>query len=96
MSGNQTKGKRRKLAQAAENSSQWLTAQHQAWLDDKKDAASGERFSVALDGWAEMERSLRLVYNYEGCIFGPDQRCPEDAPVTCDGCRGQEIHWRNG
>ena len=68
--------------------SRWLTAQHQAWLDDKEDAASDERVSVALDGWDEMERSLRLVYDYEGCVFGPDQRCPEDAPVTCDFCVG--------
>ena len=68
--------------------SRWLTAQHQAWLDKKQGAASDERFSVALDAWAEMERSLRLVYDYQGCIFGPDQRCPEDAPVRCDGCLG--------
>ena len=66
----------------------WLTAQHKAWLDDKKDAAGDERFSVALAAWDEMERSLRMVYNYEGCIFGVDQRCPQDALVTCDGCLG--------
>jgi hypothetical protein len=66
--------------------SQWLTAQHQAWLDSKPDAASDERFSVALAAWGEMERSLRLVFGYEGCVFGPDQRCPYDAPVICDSC----------
>jgi len=68
--------------------SQWLTAQHQAWLDDEKVAATDERFSVALYGWDEMERSLRLVYGYEDCIFGAGQRCPGSAPVRCDGCRG--------
>ena len=74
------------LMERLQAGSQWLTAQHQAWLDDEKGAASDERFSAALDGWAEMERSLRLVYSYQGCIFGADQRCPQDAPVTCDGC----------
>ena len=68
--------------------SQWLTAQHQAWLGNKEDVASDERFSVALDGWGEMERSLRRVYGNGGCIFGSDQRCPQNAPVWCDGCRG--------
>ena len=68
--------------------SRWLTAEHQGWLDDKEDAASDERFSVALAAWDEMERSLRRVYGNEGCIFGSDQRCPQNAPVWCDGCRG--------
>jgi hypothetical protein len=36
--------------------------------------------------WDEMERFPRLVYGYEGCIFGPDQRCPEDALARCDFC----------
>ena len=66
--------------------SRWLTAEHQAWLEDRKDAASDERFSVALDAWAGMERSLRLVYGYQGCVFGPSGRCPADAPVSCDRC----------
>jgi hypothetical protein len=46
------------------NGQKWLTAQHQAWLDSKPDAASDERFSVALATWSEMERSLRLVFGY--------------------------------
>ena len=70
------------------NGSQWLTAQHAAWLDDAPDAATDERFSVALSAWAEMERSLRMVYDYQDCIFGAAARCPEDAPVQCDFCVG--------
>ena len=70
------------------NGSQWLTVQHQAWLDHEKEAASDERFSVALDGWAEMERSLRMIYDYQGCIFGVGRECPGSAPARCDGCRG--------
>ena len=58
------------------------------WLDGAPKASSDERFILALDGGAEMERCLRLVYGYGGCIFSSDQRCPHDAPVTCAGCRG--------
>lgn len=66
--------------------SQWLTDQHQAWLEGRPDAASDERFSAALAAWGEMERSLRLVFDYRGCVFTPDQRCPEDATIICDFC----------
>jgi hypothetical protein len=66
--------------------SRWLTAQHLAWLEDKQDAVGDDRFSVALAAWDEMERSLRMVFGYEGCVFGPDRRCPDDAPATCDYC----------
>ena len=65
-----------------------LTPSTRPGLDDKKDAASDERFSVALAAWAEMEQSLRAVYGYEGCIQGPDQQCPQDVLVTCDLCVG--------
>ena len=64
----------------------WLTAHHQAWLDAKPDAACDERFSQSLAAWDEMERSLRAVYGYEGCVQGPDQRCPEVAALVCDSC----------
>ena len=64
----------------------WMDAQHQAWIDGKPDAATDERFSTALEGWDFLERKLRHEYGYEGCIFGPGQHCPEDAPVRCDAC----------
>jgi hypothetical protein len=78
------------LLSRLQSGSHWLTAQHQAWLEGKPDAANDERFSVALAAWTEMERSLRQVFGYEGCICGPDQRCPEDAPVTCNFCMEME------
>jgi hypothetical protein len=65
--------------------SRWLTDQHLAWVEGKG-AASDERFSAALEAWDLMERLLREVYGYDGCIFGPDRRCPDDAPVICDFC----------
>jgi hypothetical protein len=64
----------------------WLTSQHKAWLEGKRTAVSDERFSAALEAWDLMERSLRMVFGYEGCVFGPDRRCPEAAPVVCDFC----------
>ncbi|MFQ6026920.1 MAG: hypothetical protein ACE5Q6_05320 [Dehalococcoidia bacterium] len=79
--------------------SRWLTAQHRAWMDAAPDAASDERFSVALATWDEMERSLRLVFGYEGCVMGPDQHCPEDGLVVCDACRGASSvgqRWSHG
>jgi hypothetical protein len=75
------------LLSRLQSGSHWLTAQPQAWLEGRPDAASDERFSVALAAWTEMERSLRLVFGYEGCVFGPDQRCPDEAPVVCDFVR---------
>jgi hypothetical protein len=66
--------------------SQWLTTQHQTWLEGKPGTASHERFSVALAAWTEMEQSLRQVFGYEGCIFGPGGQCTDDAPAICDAC----------
>jgi hypothetical protein len=65
--------------------SNWLTVQHQAWLEGE--GVSDERFSAALAAWDSLERTLRQVYGYDGCIFGPDRRCPDDTPTTCDCCR---------
>ena len=75
-----------KLLSRLQAGTHWLTVQHQAWLDNKPLAANDERFSKALASWSEMERSLRVVYGYEGCVMGPGQRCPGDAPVICDAC----------
>jgi hypothetical protein len=65
---------------------QWLTREYQRWLVGDPQAATDERFSRALAGWDALERILRQLYEYQGCIFGPAQSCPEDAPVQCDGC----------
>jgi len=66
--------------------SHWLTAQHEAWLAGNVDAANDKRFSAALEAWDALERLLRTVFNFEGCIHGPSGRCPADAPVVCDFC----------
>ena len=66
--------------------SEWLTASHLAWVGGKPNAATDERVSTALAAWDELERDLRSAFGYEGCIFGPGERCPKDAPVSCDSC----------
>ena len=49
-----------------------------------------QRFSACLKGWDLMERTLRQVYGYEGCIFGPDESCPAQGPTHCDACVGRD------
>ena len=75
-----------KLLVRLRSGSIWLAAQHQAWVEDKTGAVSDERFSTALDAWDLLERTLRQVFGYEGCVFGPSSRCPAGAPVVCDFC----------
>jgi len=66
---------------------QWLTEQHCRWLREDPIASADDKFGHALASWTELEQVFRCT-GYEGCIFGPDQRCPEDAPLTCDCCVG--------
>ena len=65
--------------------SRWLTLQYQAWLDHERDAANDEEFSVVLATWTELEQELRES-GYQACIYGAQQRCPQNAPVRCDSC----------
>ena len=69
-----------------EAGSRWLAAQHQLWLADDPSAADDANFSEELAAWDSLERILRQVYHYQGCIFGPGQACPEDACAWCDPC----------
>ena len=64
----------------------WMEHQHRAWLNGQPGAETDKRFSVVLEGWDLLEKKLRQEYGYEGCVLGPDQRCPEEAPVRCDSC----------
>ena len=33
-----------------------------------------------------MERTLRSVYGFEGCVFGSDETCEDNGVVSCDAC----------
>ena len=75
------------LIERLRNGSQWLAQEHSLWLSEDPIASADDKFSHALASWTELERVFRCT-GYGGCIFGPDQRCPVDAPAKCDGCRG--------
>ena len=48
------------------------------------------KVSQSLAKWLELERLLRVLYEYEGCIFGDykgkAKLCPKDSPVKCSHC----------
>ena len=50
------------------------------------------KLTRSITKWHELERLLRNLYDYEGCIYsGVDMRdldgsCPEASPVKCGGC----------
>ena len=64
-----------------------LTEQHRLWLDGDANAWDDVTFSWALAGWNDIEKVLRQN-GYTDCIFGPGHACPEESPVSCDGCLG--------
>jgi hypothetical protein len=74
------------LLSRLQGGSEWFTAQHEAWLAGQPDAASDERFSSGVVAWASLEQTLRQVFGYQGCVFGPDRKCPGGATVVCDYC----------
>ena len=43
------------------------------------------KMSMAVHKWAELERMLRNLYEYEGCIMDSGS-CPEDSIVNCTAC----------
>ena len=68
--------------------SRWLTSQHEARLAGNAEGKNNERFSTCLESWELMERTLRNVYGYEGCIFGPGDTCPTASRTRCEACTG--------
>lgn len=69
-----------------ENGSRWLIEQHSFWMDGNPAAAGDERFYQMMDVWEELEKQLRDGQGFTGCIFGPDERCPEEAIINCVAC----------
>ena len=43
------------------------------------------KMSMAVHKWAELERMLRNLYEYEGCKMDSGS-CPEDSIVKCTAC----------
>ena len=57
--------------------------------------SQAQRFLLALDVWAGMEREARLLYGYEGCVMSPDS-CGEDSPVWCEVCAKERTNREEG
>ena len=70
----------------------WLVATHNKLLS-LPNLGLGSRmeaqFLFGLDTWDQLDNLLRQVYNYRDCIYGPDQRCPGNAIVSCQGYVGR-------
>ena len=46
------------------------------------------RFRDAINLFDSLDYALRFVYDYNGCVLEPGQRCPPGSPVSCKGCGG--------
>ena len=63
----------------------WLTEQHRLWIADDPQGANDSTFAHRMALFSLIEQALRCA-GLTGCIWAPGGRCPQDAPVTCDGC----------
>ena len=66
--------------------SRWLTNQHDLYSNDDPVAVNDTEFYKALDGWEKLEKQLRVQDGYQGCIFGSDEHCPQEAIINCAAC----------
>jgi len=66
----------------------WLTEQHSALLAMPNiglRTTEDRQFMAALSLWGDLERFLRWVYEYQGCVTA-EGHCPEGSPVNCSAC----------
>ena len=66
------------------NGQVWLLDQHQRWQNDDPTAATDAEFSRVWNGWWELDRQLRTDHGFQGCIYSPNELCPDGFP--CQGC----------
>lgn len=43
-------------------------------------------FIESLHDWADLDESVRNIFGFKGCIWGPDQKCNPESPVVCVDC----------
>ena len=67
----------------------FLAIDKKLWDDDGYPIQASARLTKQLmsnvDRWDEMERLLRKLYEYEGCIF-EEGKCPEESYLKCAEC----------
>ena len=77
------------LTQRITKGNAWLWQESIA-LNKMDDAGSGSdreaRYLEAFDLRIHLERLLRFVYRFEGCIDGPGRTCEPLAVVRCEYC----------
>ena len=81
----QPTGSEKNLIQKLRQGQEWLTQQHDYWLQEYTVAVDDETYSAQLAAWDEHERILRIT-GFKGCIWQPIGRCDTKAPVKCWGC----------
>jgi hypothetical protein len=74
------------LLERLRKGSRWLQQEHQLFIDNTPDRTDDTLFSKMLHTWDSLEVALRDIHDYQGCVFGEGQRCPEGAPVRCFAC----------
>ena len=54
-------------------------------------------FVESLDLWDRLERQLRAVYGFPGCVMdsGEGQQCPDRSPVRCLACVSRQATHTN-
>lgn len=55
-------------------------------------ATEPDTFTRTFMAWVDLEKTIRFVYEYEGCVIG-DEGCDPAAPACCEACVGT---WRQG
>jgi hypothetical protein len=76
----------RELLTRLRKGAEWLLDHHRLWQDESPGAAGDALFGKMLHLWADLNEQLRAEYAFKGCVRGPGQRCPDDAPVVCMAC----------
>ena len=73
-----------RLLERLQRGSEWLREQHRRLHDgvevDQEMVTRMERL------WGELEGALRVAHRYQGCVFGEDKACQEDAIIRCSTC----------
>ena len=72
------------LLERLQSGSKWLTTRSAQLY--AADVTYDKEFDDLLHMWDELESALRVVHNYEHCVFGEDQHCPDDTVVSCAAC----------
>ena len=74
------------LLERLQRGSRWLEKEDQGYWAGDDDRAEDELFSKMWALWSDLELALRNAHQYEGCIFGEGQQCPDDGVVECEAC----------